>query len=245
MIKNIPTTFGAVRGGPSIAAVPFQHSGTGLATPLLSQGQRGRLSLIASVVHFDRGATIVAQDEEARSLYNLASGVAKAFVKLPNGDQCGQAFLFMEDLLGLAENGRYVNTVTALTPVTAYCLPLLALERLLRSDPDLQLHFLCKVCQELREAQRHAIALGRNDARVRIGLFLHFLENHPASRDPGDDYIHLPMSRSDIADYVGLTLEAVSRAFSRLQQLGFLRFRDRRTLQIVDRAKFERFLASA
>ena len=233
----------AKRGGPTISAVPFRHYGTGLATPLLSEEERGRLSLIASISHFDQGATIVSEDQPATCIFNLIDGVAKTFTTLPSGDLCGQAFLFADDLLGLAENGRYVNTAVALTAVTAYRLPLPALERLLRGDADLQLHFLCKVCHELREAQRHAIALGRNDARVKVGLFLHFLENHANSQTQDGTYIHLPMSRADIADYVGLTLEAVSRALHRLRKAETIRFHNRRTVEIIDRAKFEKLLA--
>lgn len=232
------------RGGPAISAVPFRHHGTGLATPLLSKEQRGRLSLIASLAHFDRGATIVRQSEPACCIYNIVDGVAKAVTVLPDGEQCGQAFLFADDLLGLAEDGRYLNTATALTPVTAYRLPLPALERLLRGDPDLQLHFLCKVCHELREAQRHAIALGRNDARVRLALFLQFLEEHGRSRGCDDPCIRFPMRRADIADYVGLTIETVSRTLHRLQKAGLIRLRDQHTVEITDRAKFAKLVSA-
>ena len=158
--------------GPSISAVPFRHSGTGLATPLLSEAERGRLALIATVVHFGTGDVLFMQGDELTSIYNISHGVARTYSSASDGRRTLLAFLFAEDLLGLAENGRYVVTAEAVTPVTAYRLPVAALERLLRQDPELEIHFLCKVCHELREAQRHAILLARKDAGGKVALFL-------------------------------------------------------------------------
>ena len=63
-------------------------------------------------------------------------------------------------LFGLSRGGRYINTVHALTPLTLLRIPLAALKTMLLRNPELQLHFLCKVTQALRESQRHAILVG-------------------------------------------------------------------------------------
>ncbi len=236
--------FGSRRGGPLIAAVPFRGGGPGVPSPLLSAEERRRLALIASIANFPKGARLYEEGDEADCIYNVVQGEVKTFCALSSGKRRITAFLFPGDLAGLAENGRYVNTAQAVTPVTAYRLPLSALESLLRSDPELERHFLCKVCNELRAAQWHAVTLGRNDARGKLAMFVQMLEHsHSPDRKPGG-HIHLPMTRSDIADYLGLSLEAVSRSFRRLQRSGIVRVTDLHNVRIVDRAQFERLVAA-
>ena len=83
---------------------------------------------------------------------------------------------------------------------------------MLRRDPELQLAFLCKVTHELREAQRRAMAIGRRDAAGRLAMFLIMLRDHLGGRDADPNCVPLVMSRSDIADFLALSLEAMSRA---------------------------------
>jgi CRP-like cAMP-binding protein len=231
------------RGGPAIAAVPFLGGEPGRAVSLLSEEERRRLAVIASAVHVPRGATLYEEGAEATALYNVVQGVVKTYVMQANGAHQITAFLFPDDLFGLAENGHYVNTAQAVTPLTAYRFPLVALERLLRRDPDMEFHFMCKTCHELREAQRHAIVLARRDARGRIAMILHFLECHSSARPLPDGQIAVPMRRSDIAEYCGLTPEAVSRSFRAMQKAGILGFKDPHTVAILDRSRFENLIA--
>lgn len=228
--------------GPLIKAVPFRHAATGLAIPLLSDAERGRLALIATVVHIPRGTILYERGDHLVCIYDIIHGVVKTYASAADGSRIILAFLFPGDLIGLAENDRYVNTAEAVTSVTAYRLPIEALERLLRRDPELELHFLSKVCHELRAAQRHTILLARQDARGRVALFLHLLRGQRMQDERHSTVLALPMRRSDIADYVGLSVEAVSRALRGLERDRILRFRDPRTIELVNLPRFDRLV---
>lgn len=236
------TTGGRRPAGPLIKAVPFRHAATGLAIPVLSAAERGRLALIATVVHLPRGTLLYEQGDQLSCIYDIMHGVVKTYSPGVDGTRIILAFLFPGDLVGLAENDRYVNTAEAVTAVTAYRLPIDALETLLRRDPELELHFLSKVCHELRAAQRHAILLARQDARGRVALFLHLLSAQSLQDESHSTVLTLPMRRSDIADYVGLSVEAVSRALRGLERDGILRFRDPRTIELVNLPRFDRLV---
>jgi len=225
--------------GPLIYAVPFAHTRDGFSLPLLDADETRRLAFIASIVHFPKGARLYEEGDEANCVYNMIKGEVKTFCALSSGRGRITAFLFPGDLVGLAGNGRYVSTAQAMTPVTAYRLPLNALTGLLRGDPGLEHRFLCKVCHELRAAQSHAVTLGRHDANGKLAMFLQELQAKHATQAMPAGPISLPMTRSDVADYLGLSLEAVSRSFRKLQLSGIIRLAGQHNVHIVDRVRFE------
>jgi CRP-like cAMP-binding protein len=177
--------------------------------------------------------------QNADAVFNVISGVVKAYRTLPDGTEHITAFLFADDLVGLPEEGRYVNSAKAVTDVTAYRGPVTALESRLRADAALDFHVIAKLCHELREAQRHAILLGRRNAIGRVATFLQLLEHHQEARGEGTHELYLPMSRSDVANYVGMSLEAVSWSLRTLASRGVICFKSGRYLKVVDRAQFE------
>jgi CRP-like cAMP-binding protein len=162
---------------------------------------------------------------------------------LPDGTRAVIGFFFPDDLLGLAEEGAYVNSAEAVTAMTAYRLPISALQNLLRRDATLEWHLLVKLCHELREAQRHAVILKQHGALARLALFLQMLDLSPQARNGARDEIYLPMTRSDIADYIGFSLAAVSRSFRALAARHLISFRDRRHLSITDHARLASLIA--
>jgi CRP/FNR family transcriptional regulator, anaerobic regulatory protein len=221
-------TFGAIGGGNSVQ--------------LLSKAQRQQVASIATRVRLRPRAVLYREDTPAGWVYIIESGVVKSFRDLPSGRRRIAAFLFAEDIFGLAENGSYVNTAQAVTEVRIYRIPIDALKRLFIDDGDLQLQFLCKVTHVLREAQRQKIVLTRRDAAGRVAMFLSMLERRDA--DAGvTSAINVPMSRSDMANYLGLSLESVSRATASLSRGRTLTFVDRHTVRILDRVRFDRLVA--
>ena len=181
------------------------------------------------------------EDTPAGWVFIIANGVVKSFRDLPSGKRRIAAFLFAEDIFGLAENGQYVNTAQAVTEVRLYRIPIDALERLFIYDGDLQLQFLCKVTHALRQSQRQKIVLTRRDAVGRVAMFLSMLEHRPAGAGVTPT-INVPMSRSDIASYLGLSLEAVSRATATLARRRTVAFLDRHTVRILDRCRFKQIV---
>jgi CRP-like cAMP-binding protein len=225
--------------GPSIAAVALWGSSKGKRTQLFTDEERAQLSVIASVVRFKKGMQIYREGEPAGAVFNIIDGVVKAYRALPDETERISAFLFADDLLGLAEEAKYVNSAKAVTAVTAYRLPVLALESRLRKDAALEFHVICKLCHDLREVQRHAFLLGRRDALAKVAMFFQLLEHYQAAKGESTNELYLPMSRSDVADYVGMSLEAVSRSFRTLASRGVISFTNKRTIKIEDRAQLE------
>lgn len=225
--------------GPAISAVPFREIANGRAVPLLDHRERGLLAGIASMVSFGRGATIYREGDRADFIYNIAQGIVKTFRTSLDGNRHVTAFLFSDDLFGLAEEGVYVNEAQAITEVTSYRMPIDAFIDLTRHEPLFDYSLLLKLTHELREDQRHGLILARHDALGKIALFVRMLErlDHRRGRDAGE--VYLPMRRSDIADYVGISLPAVSRSFRTLTSRNIVRFSDRRHLRILDPARFE------
>jgi CRP-like cAMP-binding protein len=226
-------------GGPSVAAVALWGSSNGSRVHLLTDEERAQLAVISSVVRFKKGACIYQEGDRADAVFNIVSGVVKTYKILPDGTQHILAFLFADDLFGLAEEGRYVNSAEAVTAVTGYRIPARAIESRLRRDPGLEFHVICKLCHELREAQRHAVVLSKRRALAKVATFLQILDTHQAARGESTDEVYLPMSRSDFGHYVGMSLEAVSRSFRTLTNRGVITIRDRRHVKIVDRYQLE------
>jgi CRP/FNR family transcriptional regulator len=220
---------------PSIRADDPWLSSSGKRHQLLTQDERARLAGVGSVVHFNKGAQIYQQGASASAAFNIISGVVKAYRTAPDGSEHVMAFLFPEDLFGLAEGTKYTNSTRALTPVTAFQIAVPALRSKLTRDAALDFHVICKLCQELREAQQHSLLLARKQAVPKLAAFLQMLEQHQSARGERGADIYLPMNRSEIGEYVGLSLEAVSRAFRTLAARGVVKCRDRRHLTIADR----------
>jgi CRP-like cAMP-binding protein len=220
---------------PALQAVPFLPPIRPDA-PLLTDTQRARLAAIATRVSIAPRTVIYRDDTPATNVFIVADGVVKVFKDMPSGRRLVMAFLYPADVFGLAENGRYIRTAQTVTPVRLYQFAINVLIDTLKSDGELQFKFLCKVTHELREAQRQTITLGRRDAVGKLTMFIRELERqHGGSRD-----IDLPMSRSDIASYLGLSLESVSRASRALERRGVLCFPGRHVVRILDPAQFER-----
>jgi CRP-like cAMP-binding protein len=229
--------------GPSIAAVALWGASGGRRAQLLTEEERARLSVIASIVRFKKGEQIYREGDRADAVLNIVSGIVKSYRILPDKTERIAAFLFADDLFGLAEEGRYVNAARAVTAVTAYRIPVSALERRLRKDAVLEFHVICKLCQELRETQRHALLLGRKNALARLAMFFQLLEQHRTANGEAAEELYLPMSRSDVAAYLGMSLEAVSRSFRTLARRGVIAFRNKRSVKVTDRGQLESLAA--
>jgi CRP-like cAMP-binding protein len=200
---------------------------------LLSPRQQKLLASLATRLTFNPRQIVYRTGTEATHLFIVSSGAMKTYRDLPSGKRRILAFIFAEDMCGLASNGRYVNTVEALVETTVYQIPLAALTPVLRQDAELQWQFLNKVAHELREAQRRAVLVGRRSAAGRIATFLKLMESQHAPLAT-KDIIPLPMSRSDIADYLGISLESVSRATAKLVRDKVIAFEGPHKVRVLD-----------
>jgi CRP-like cAMP-binding protein len=225
--------------GPSVLAVGPWEPGN-LRHQLLNDEERSRIAEIATVVRFRKGDLIYKRGDKTQAAFNIISGVVATYAPSSNGPDHITAFVYPGDIFGLSGKGRYTNSAKAKTAVSAYRLPIGALRRLMAQDANLDLAVISKLCEALREAQRHAFILSKTRAASRIAMFLEFQERLQKERGEPNSEIEIPMDRSAIAEYCGLTLSAVSRAFYELIKNKTVAFRDRHHLNIIDRPEFER-----
>jgi CRP/FNR family transcriptional regulator len=225
-------------GGPSFMA-------SGLWTPEASPGRpliaedRAMLATIATIVRFKKGETIYQDGENAAALFNMITGFVTCHRLLPGRKRHIVGFAVANDLIGLPQNGIYVNTAEAATAVTLYKISASAFEARLRQHADLEFQVIGKLCQVLRDAQDHALLLSKRRAAARLGMFLLMLEARQACQGTPDGEVFLPMRRSDIGSYVGISAEAVTRTLRDLSQHGVIAFHGRRHVRIVARASLE------
>jgi CRP/FNR family transcriptional regulator, anaerobic regulatory protein len=216
---------------PSIRTHPFETADL-LGVKRLTARDREHLALISTRLRVRAGMTIFERGTPATAVFNIIEGAAASFRPLENGGRRVLAFLFAEDLSGLARGGRYVNTVVALTPVTVFRIPLEELKTMLLRNPELQLHFLCKVTHALRESQRQAIVIGARDPVARVARFVTMMEEAQGPHEPGR--VRLPMTRRDIGDYLNLKPQVVSDAFGELEKRRHIAI-DAHGVRITDR----------
>lgn len=208
----------------------------------LSSHERDALSQIGRLVKLGKGRLLYETGDPYERLFIILKGVVKTFRTTHDGHCTVMAFLFERDLAGLGEGGAYANSAEVVEDLTAFQLPVHDLEVLLRSEAHLEMLLLCKACNELRAAQQHAVLLSRHSARTKVALFLNLIAERQVF-DAGR--LQLPMGRTDIANYLGLSVEAVSRAFRLLQAEGVVTLAGPRQVTISDREMFARIVAQA
>jgi CRP/FNR family transcriptional regulator len=182
------------------------------------------LSLLAAArmhQHAAPGETFLNEGEPATHFFNVVEGAVKVFKLLPDGRRQITGFLFAGDLLGLAFNDTYTYSAEAITPVKLCRFPRRQLERLLDAFPRIERRLLAMASNELAAAQEQMMLLGRKTAHERIASFLLSLARRE-ERHGGGASVLLPMTRTDIADYLGLTTETASRVFTSLKKRGYI-----------------------
>ena len=225
---------------PMIRALSL--TGGDVSRPLLTDSQRRRLAEAATKLQLPARSIIYRDGEPADSVFINGGGVVISFKDMPSGKRRVAGFRYYADLFGLADHGKYVNTTRAVTPVIIYKIPIETLTAMLRQDADLEFQFVCKLVHELRQSQRKAIIVARRDAPGRIAMFVDMLRRTPVNEGRPQDVVEMPMTRSDIGDFLNLAHESVSRACKRLGNMGIIEFK-KGTAHILDRARFDKLVA--
>ena len=218
----------------SLRAIPFLDMPVQTESIVLTARQREQLVRIGICLRLPARKMIYREDEEADSVFAIMDGVVKSYRELRSGRRTVVAFLFQRDLFGLAEKGRYINCVQAVTPVVLYRLSVDQLTLLLKQDADLQFQFLAKVTHELRESQRRAVLISRRDAAGRLAMFIELMAQRRDRATGREREVSLPMSRTDIAAYLALSVESVSRAATELRRRGLVKFETPHLVRILD-----------
>ncbi|MCY0386485.1 Crp/Fnr family transcriptional regulator [Robbsia sp. Bb-Pol-6] len=218
--------------------MPFEKSPHPAARELLTEQAQDALAGISELVRLPAHQVLYRQGESADCVYNIVGGAVLTYELLANGNRHITAFLFPNDLLGLSTHGAYIATAETLSPVVAYRIPIDALRDTLTHDPTLSVGLVLKLCHDLRDAQHHAITLAENAAHARVAGFLLWLRD--ALKSPADP-LCLPMARQDIADYLGLSVESISRALHLLESEAAILRVGPRQIRLLDLDKLASF----
>ncbi|WP_035693745.1 cyclic nucleotide-binding domain-containing protein [Azospirillum halopraeferens] len=192
-----------------------------------------RLADILQTVRIEANHTIFGEGDAADALYNVTSGTVKLYKLLPDGRRQITGFLITGDFIGLALNESYAYTAETVTGCTLCRFPRKKLEALLDEFPKMQRRLFSMASNELAAAQDQMLLLGRKTAKEKICSFLLMLSQRAARRGHKDNPVHVPMSRADIADYLGLTTETVSRTFTQLKTAGIISLQEGNKIQIA------------
>ena len=193
----------------------------------------GRLDALAEHVVLQPGDALIREGDPARHVFNVTSGSVRVYKLLSDGRRQITGFLFAGDFLGLATGETYVFSAEAIEPATACRFRKADYRALVHETPALETALLDRAHHELAAAQNQMLLLGRKTALERLATFLLDLPDHDPARRTLAGHVHLPMTRSEIADYLGLTIETVSRVMTRLKTRGVIRLTSLTDLVIV------------
>lgn len=212
----------ALHGAEPCASCGARHSSVCAA---IEQKDLDRLAALAVPLPVLAGRSFITEGDPAEHFFNVTVGTAKLFKLLPDGRRQITGFVQAGDFLGLAAGQTYAFSAEALEPVRACRFSRPRLRSFLDDFPVLERCLLEKASNELVNAQEQMLLLGRKTARERVASFLRSRAALVLATRDGDG-LSLSMSRADIADYLGLTIETVSREFTALRKSAVIEIRN-------------------
>ena len=205
----------------------------------LNGRELSELDRLSSTMRVQPGSVFVHEGDPPDHCFNITSGSAKIYKLMPDGRRQIVGFLFTGDFLGTTARHPYSISAEAMTPLTLCRFERKAFREALARLPTLERALLDRTIDELESAREQMLLLGRKAARERVVSFLLNLSRRAAKIGRAADPVHLPMGRSDIADYLGLTTETVSRVFTQLRTEGLIRLNGTSEVHLQRRAALE------
>jgi CRP-like cAMP-binding protein len=193
------------------------------------------LDVLGTVVSVRSGTEVYGEGDEAVAWYRVQSGVLRTCKLLPDGRRQVEDFLFAGDFFGLETSGEHNFAAEAVTSATVVRYARPRLSAAAATDLRVATRLLDVTLAQLVKAYNRVALLGRKTAEEKLATFL--LEMLDRSSDA--KVVDLSMSRTDIADYLGLTIETVSRTFSVLKHAGVISLPNAQRVLIIDRKALE------
>ncbi len=203
---------------------------------VLSAGELEQLHAMSSQKTFEPGELIVEEDATVRQVANVLTGTIKLFKLLPDGRQQITGFLFAGDFLGPMLSGEYATFAEAVTRVELCLFDQDRLRDQMDAWPHLERRLFEDATATLDRALDWMLLLGRKTATERVASFFVMLAERAVAGGERRDsvVVEVPMSRCDIADYLGLTMETVSRQISSLRRQGLLEVAGAHAIEVGD-----------
>ena len=196
--------------------IPTEFADAHIVSPLVSIAPR------YAATRLKTGAYLYFEGDEVEWLYQVTSGVLRLTRMLADGRRQVIAFGYPGDVVGFPSDGLHHTDCEALTDVELQPYRRSNLES---GDSDARLHsaLLQAALREISAMQDHFMMLGRKSAGEKLASFLCVLAERVGTDTDGFRQVNIPMSRSDIADFLGLTTETVSRTLTQLRKAGIIR----------------------
>lgn len=204
----------------------------------LQDDQLVDLNAISEHVHLDREQTVFFEGDNADHLYNIIQGHVRVYKSLADGRRQITGFLYPSNFLGLSVAGTYPYSAETISAVTLCRFPRKGMSKIIEKYPSFEHNLLELASNELAAAQEHVLLLGRKTAAERL---CSFILNISAKQNTSEqnETVMLPMTRQDIADYLGLTIETVSRTFTRLKKSGVIELMESDIIGITSQEQLE------
>jgi CRP/FNR family transcriptional regulator len=184
------------------------------------------------------GTELVGETEATESFANIMGGVVKLSKMMPDGRQQIVGLQFAPDFLGRPFQETSSITAEAATTVKLCAFPRSKLDSMMKETPGVEQRLLRQTLKELDEARQWMLTLGRKTASEKVASFLYMIAAQiDPERDLEDDgpvTFDLPLTRADIADFLGITIETVSRQFTKLRKDSVIQVEQNRHVTVPD-----------
>jgi CRP/FNR family nitrogen fixation transcriptional regulator len=193
----------------------------------------GHAGLVATEFSYRKDEEIYGEDEPAEYVYQVISGAVRSYKLLADGRRQIGAFHLPGDVFGLESAPAHRLAAEAIIDTTVRLVKRRSLDQAAGTDVQVARKLWTMTAGDLRHAEDHMLLLGRKTAMERVATFLLEMDRRLAVAG----LMALPMCRRDIGDYLGLTLETVSRALSQLHTQGILGFSGARQIVLRNRQR--------
>ncbi len=206
---------------------------------VLGCGDLERFKALGRTLILAPGEALFHEGDPATRVFTLTRGTLKLYRLLPDGRRHVSGFLHPGDFLGIGVGHEHALSAEALEEAQLCWFPRSRFDDFVKQYATMERSLYRTAADELAAAHEQMLLLARKTASERVASFLVELAGRTAPGEAANVVVRLPMSRSDIADYLGLTKETVSRVFSRLRKGGLIRLIRTDEVELTGRERLE------
>jgi CRP/FNR family transcriptional regulator len=203
----------------------------------LSSVQSDALDAMAGDVRLQAGQMLAREGDVRRYVFTVTSGALRRIRVLPDGRRLVAGFLMPGDFIGFSGASHYRHSIEAISDSVLCSIAQTDMRELCEHHPGLEHELLERACVELDATRNNLMALARMTPLERLAGFLLDMAARRQRQGVGGNRLVLPMTRADIADYLGLTVETVSRSFTRLRQDGMIAASDPHHIELLESSR--------
>ncbi len=182
----------------------------------------------------EAGSELVGQGERVNAYSNILKGVVKLSKMMADGRQQIVGLQFAPDFLGRPFMDESTLTAEAAVDTEICAFPRNIIDRMVAETPELEHRLHNQALKELDEARDWMLTLGRKTAQEKVASFLYMIATNVDPESVDNSTFELPLSRADIADFLGLTIETVSRQMTKLRKESIIHVENNRNVSVPD-----------